>query len=255
MGSFRTLEGLRSGMQELYSVQVGGRFGDYAFLADSSGQVPFLVLATKWLLSDSAKETPLCAEGDAVLYLNMVHPLLKILNINEILEEERSALARVIVDELIMLFCERWVGDMTEEEQSVYMRLPDDNTWAYMKRAMIMYKGILQPEGYLLTAKDILVLLQGITAEIQTIKSNTAAPAGDQEAKPNKIPGGFVGFCYRKICELQTDKRAEFLATNSGDSSFYCFRDLWKIEYKKTVKAPAEGISKAKALYRKLNEN
>jgi hypothetical protein len=198
MGSFGTLEQLRSGMQELYSVQVGGGIGVYCFLADSSGQVPFLALATKWLLGDSAREVPLCAEGDAVLYLNNVHPFLKILNINEIPEEERTALARVIVDELIMLFCERWVGDMTEWEQSVYMKLPDDNVSAYMKRAMIMYKGILQPEGYLLTAKDILVLLQGVTAEIQTIKSNTAdqpktpapaedqeptAPAGDQEPK------------------------------------------------------------------------
>jgi len=193
MGSFRTLEQLRSGMQELYSVQVGGGIGVYRFLVDSSRQVPFLALATKWLLGDSAREVPLCAEGDAVLYLNNVHPLLKILNINEIPEEELTALARVIVDELIMLFCERWVGDMTEEEQSVYINLPDDNTWAYIKRAMIMYKGILQPEGYLLTAKDILVLIQGITAEIQTIKNSTAdqpqqtaALAGDQAKKYTK---------------------------------------------------------------------
>ncbi len=194
MGSFGTLEQLRSGMQELYSVQVGGGIGVYRFLVDSSGQVPFLALATKWLLGDSAREVPLCAEGDAVLYLNNVHPLLKILNINEIPEEELTALARVIVDELIMLFCERWVGDMTEEEQSVYINLPDDNTWAYMKRAMIMYKGILQPEGYLLTDKDILVLLEGITAEIQTMKSNTAdqpktaAPPVVQETKKDTTP-------------------------------------------------------------------
>ena len=199
MSRFSNLEGLRFGMQELYSVQVGGRIGGREFLADSSGKVPFLSIATKWLLSESAKKIPLCAEGDTVLYLNKVHPVLKILNTDEIPEEDRSALARVIIDELIMTFCERWVGDMTEEEQSVYINLPDDNTWAYIKRAMIMYQGILQPEGYVLTVADINVLLNGITAEVAKVKSNaqadqkhTAPPLEDQEAKQRDIPGGIV---------------------------------------------------------------
>ncbi len=83
----------------------------------------------------------------------------------------------------------------------------------------------------------------------------TAAPAGDQEARQDSIPGGFVGFCYSKICELPETTRTAFLATNKGDSSFYCFRDRWKADFVKPVKNPEQGISKAKALYRKLNKN
>ena len=215
MSRFSNLEGLRFGMQELYSVQVGGRIGGREFLADSSGKVPFLSIATKWLLSESAKKIPLCAEGDTVLYLNKVHPLLKILNTDEIPEEDRSALARVIIDELIMTFCERWVGDMTEEEQSVYINLPDDNTWAYIKRAMIMYQGILQPEGYVLTVADINMLLNGITAEVAKVKSNaqadqkhTAPPPEDQEAKQRDIPGGILDVSGQKSCDIPVETRS-----------------------------------------------
>ena len=83
----------------------------------------------------------------------------------------------------------------------------------------------------------------------------TAAPAEEQEARQDSIPGGFVGFCYSKICELPETTRTAFLAINKGDSSFYYFRDRWKADFVKPVKNPEQGISKAKALYRDLNKN
>lgn len=78
-----------------------------------------------------------------------------------------------------------------------------------------------------------------------------------QEAEPvegvPKIPGGFVGFCYRKICDLPTEAREVFLLTNKGDSSCYKYREDWLKEFGKTLSRPGDMISKAKNLYRKLN--
>jgi len=68
-----------------------------------------------------------------------------------------------------------------------------------------------------------------------------------------KIPGGFVGFCYRKICDLPTEAREVFLLTNKGDSSCYKYREDWLKEFGKTLSRPGDMISKAKNLYRKLN--
>jgi len=91
-----------------------------------------------------------------------------------------------------------------------------------------------------------------VLESIEELPPQTAATAGGQEAKPHNLPGGFVGFCYRKICELPAETRAGFLATNKGDSTFYDYRDLWVKEYKKKIKDPGQGISRAKKHYREV---
>ena len=70
-----------------------------------------------------------------------------------------------------------------------------------------------------------------------------------------KIPGGFIGFCYRKICELPAETRSAFLAINSGDQTYYSYRDEWPKEYGKKILKPGDMISKAKRHYREQNKN
>ena len=76
--------------------------------------------------------------------------------------------------------------------------------------------------------------------------------AADQEPK---TPGGFIGFCYRKICELPAETRSAFLAINRGDQTYYSYRDEWPKEYGKKILKPGDMISKAKRHYREQNKN
>lgn len=83
-------------------------------------------------------------------------------------------------------------------------------------------------------------------------------PGEDRRRLRTGVPGGFIGFCLDQIKALPPDDRARFLAVNSGDSTYYNYREKWKNEWvesgNKAYKNPAEGISKAKAAYRKLNK-
>jgi hypothetical protein len=72
-----------------------------------------------------------------------------------------------------------------------------------------------------------------------------------------KIPGGFIGFIYKKIESMTREDRNKFLSVHSGDSSFYEKRQEWSEEWEKiggkSFKNPGGGISKAKNIYRELN--
>ena len=92
----------------------------------------------------------------------------------------------------------------------------------------------------------------------QEVKNTSPTKQTEEPATlDGKVPGGFIGFCYRKIAVMPTEDRERFLSVNSGDSSFYELLREWNAEWasqgKKAYKKPGEGVAKAKQAYRKLN--
>ena len=98
----------------------------------------------------------------------------------------------------------------------------------------------------------VYMALNPIKNNIEAAKPQPTTLAADQEPK---TPGGFIGFCYRKICELPAETRSAFLAINRGDQTYYSYRDEWPKEYGKKILKPGDMISKAKRHYREQNKN
>gem|GEM_PF-5386244 len=106
------------------------------------------------------------------------------------------------------------------------------------------------------TMQKILALLFGNYGAASLKVEQLQQPEASEN--PDKVPGGFIGFCYEKIAAMPAEERKRFLSTNPGDSSFYHLRDKWNLEWKATgktpYKKPGEGISKAKNIYREMND-
>lgn len=150
------------------------------------------------------------------------------------------------------------VGGLSRRLHEEGLREPDVSS---VKRAI--HEGLLfddrekAVEGFLY-ARAAMDWYGAVIADAGAPVDQAEGPEEDRRRLRAEVPGGFIGFCLEQIKALPPDDRARFLAVNRGDSTYYGYREKWGNEWvesgNRVYKNPAEGISKAKAAYRKLNK-
>ena len=183
-------------MQTVYGVETMFR-GAYSpeFQANEKGEVFLLDTAGKWIddleddnrenfLNRKASNVVLQAENDVAFWFSDKQRSINRYDAKKLSGDRLSLLARVIIEEVIMTRYEQ----LTEESKTKALSAPDSNMlFRSQKRIIAMHEGILKPDGFRLTGPDVEVLQTAISLEIDAARQRqqqTAATAGDQEAKP-----------------------------------------------------------------------